>query len=46
MRFGYRGLQLWSDGRGSALDPIGGFLRDFHAGRLRGYQDVNARSRQ
>lgn len=45
MRFGYTGSYLWSDGRASALDPIRGFVRDFEAGRIRTYQDVNARSR-
>jgi hypothetical protein len=45
MRFGYTGSYLWSDGRASALDPIRAFVRDFDAGRIRTYQDVNARSR-
>ena len=45
MRFGYTGSYLWSDGRASALDPIRAFVRDFEAGRIRTYQDVNARSR-
>ena len=45
MRYGYRGGQLWSDGRGSALDPILPFVRDFQAGRIRSYQDVNVRSK-
>ena len=44
-RFGYRGPYLWSDGRGSALDPIAAFVRDFQIGRIRNYQDVNIRSR-
>ncbi len=44
-RFGYRGGYLWSDGRASAIDPIATFVRDFEAGRIRGYQDVNSRSR-
>jgi len=45
MRFGFTGSYLWSDGRASALDPIRAFVRDFEAGRIRTYQDVNARSR-
>ena len=45
MRFGYNGPYLWSDGRASALDPIKAFIRDFESGRIRTYQDVNARSR-
>jgi hypothetical protein len=44
-RFGYSGGFLWSDGRASALDPIRGFVRDFEAGRIRAYADVNRRSR-
>jgi hypothetical protein len=44
-RFGYPGGQLGPDGRASALDPIRGFVRDFQAGLIRTYQDVNARSR-
>jgi hypothetical protein len=45
MRFGYTGGLLWSDGRASALDPIQAFVRDFEAGRIRTYHDVNARSK-
>ena len=44
-RFGYSGPYLWTDGRASALDPIGPFVRDFQAGRIKTYYDVNARSR-
>jgi len=44
-RFGYLGSDLGPDGRASALDPIRAFARDFGAGRIRTYQDVNARSR-
>ncbi len=44
-RFGYGGARTWTDGRATALDPIRGFVRDFQAGRLRSYYDVNARSR-
>jgi hypothetical protein len=44
-RFGYPGDYLGPDGRASALDGILAFVRDFEAGRLRTYSDVNARSR-
>jgi hypothetical protein len=44
-RFGYLGLYLGPDGRASALDPIAAFVRDFHAGRIRTYYDVNSRSK-
>jgi hypothetical protein len=44
-RFGYRGPYQWSDGRASALDPIRALVKDFQAGRIRSYEDVNARSR-
>jgi hypothetical protein len=44
-RYGYRGMHTWSDGRASALDPIQPFVRDFLAGRIIQYNDVNARSR-
>jgi hypothetical protein len=44
-RNGYTGPYQWSDGRASALDPIRPFVRDFEAGRIRSYNDVNARSR-
>jgi hypothetical protein len=44
-RFGYGGSQLGPDGRASALDPIRPFTRDFQAGRIRSYFDVNARSK-
>jgi hypothetical protein len=44
-RFGFPGSQLGPDGRASALDPIRLFVRDFEAGRIRTYQDVNVRSR-
>ena len=36
---------LGPDGRASALDPIAAFVRDFHAGRIRTYYDVNSRSK-
>jgi hypothetical protein len=44
-RYGYQGSMLGPDGRASALDPIRPFLRDFDAGRIRTYFDVNARSK-
>jgi hypothetical protein len=44
-RFGYAGGRTWSDGRATALYPIHEFNRDFQLGLLRGYQDVNSRSR-
>ncbi len=44
-RWGYSGPYVWSDGRASALDPIRDFVRDFQAGRIRAYSDVNMRSR-
>ncbi len=45
LRFQYRGTGVGPDGRASALDPIGLFVRDFAVGRIRTYFDVNARSR-
>jgi hypothetical protein len=44
-RFGYMGPFQWTDGRASALDRIRPFVRDFEAGRIRSYYDVNVRSR-
>jgi hypothetical protein len=44
-RFGYAGSQLGPDQRASALDPILAFDRDFAAGKIRSYYDVNSRSR-
>ena len=44
-RFGYSGPYLWTDGRASGLDPIRPFVRDFQAGLIRSYYDVNARSK-
>jgi len=43
-RFGYQGPNIWTDGRGTALDPIKPFVRDFTSGRIRTYLYVNARS--
>jgi hypothetical protein len=44
LRAGYRGSGL-VDGRGSALDPIGAFIRDFEGGLIQTYFQVNARAR-
>jgi hypothetical protein len=44
-RFGYVGAALGPDDRASALDPMGLFVRDFEAGRIQMYFDVNTRSR-
>lgn len=44
-RSGYRGQALGPDDRASALDPIVGFVRDFEAGRIQMYYDVNSRAR-
>ena len=44
-RFGYGGGYLGPDGRASALDPIRLFVRDYEAGRIRSYLDVNVRSK-
>jgi hypothetical protein len=44
-RFGYSGDLLGPDGRASALDSMQAFVRDFGAGRIRSYGDVNSRSR-
>jgi hypothetical protein len=44
-RNGYAGAYQWRDGRATALDPIKAFVRDYKAGRIRRYWDVNERSR-
>jgi hypothetical protein len=44
-KFGYQGPNTWTDGRATALDPIKPFVKDFAAGKIRTYPDVNARSR-
>jgi hypothetical protein len=44
-RFGYPGELVGPDGRASALDPMQAFVRDFAAGYIRVYSDVNSRSR-
>jgi len=43
-RWGYSGPFQWADGRASALDPIGGLLKDAEAGRIQDYYDLNVRS--
>ena len=40
---GYNGPMQWRDGRATALDPIKASVRDFRAGKLRRYYDLNAR---
>jgi hypothetical protein len=42
-RMGYTGPMQWTDGRATALDPIKASLRDFQAGRIRRYYDLNVR---
>jgi hypothetical protein len=42
-RMGYSGPMQWMDGRATVLDPIKASLRDFDAGRIRRYFDLNAR---
>jgi hypothetical protein len=44
-RYGYGGRMVWADQRASALDPMQAFVRDFKAGRIRSYTDINVRSR-
>ena len=44
-RYGYQGTMLAADGRGSALDPIAALVKDFQAGKIASYYDVNARSK-
>jgi len=44
-RYGYQGSGMWSDGRATAKDAIKPFVRDFLAGNIRTYYDVNARSK-
>jgi hypothetical protein len=44
-RYGYQGSGMWSDGRATARDAIKPFIRDFLAGNIRTYFDVNARSK-
>jgi hypothetical protein len=45
LRSGYRGSGLGPDQRASALDPIGAFVRDFEAGLIQSYIQVNVRAR-
>jgi hypothetical protein len=42
-RMGYSGPMRYSDGRATVLDPIRESVRDFQAGRLRTYFDLNVR---
>jgi hypothetical protein len=42
-RMGYNGPMMWTDGRATALDPIRASVRDFLAGRISRYYDLNAR---
>jgi hypothetical protein len=42
-RMGYTGPMQWRDGRATALDPMKASIRDFRAGRIRRYYDLNAR---
>ena len=44
-RMGYAGPMQWSDTRATALDPIKASIRDFEAGKIRSYYDLNAHSR-
>ena len=44
-RMGYTGSMMWSDGRATGLDPIQASIADFQTGRIRRYNDLNARSR-
>ncbi len=45
IRFGYQGSLLGPDGRATALYPIRDFIRDFEAGRLSSYFELNRLSR-
>ena len=42
-RMGYAGPMQWSDGRATVLDPMRASVRDFLAGRIRRYYDLNTR---
>jgi hypothetical protein len=44
-RYGYQGAGMWSDGRATARDLIKPFVKDFLAGNIRTYYDVNNRSK-
>ena len=44
-RMGYTGPMQWSDGRATVLDPIKASVRDFRAGKIRSYYDLNSRSK-
>lgn len=42
-RMGYTGPMQWTDGRATVLDPVRASMRDFLAGRIRRYYDLNTR---
>ena len=42
-RSGYNGPMRWSDGRATAVDPIKASVRDFQAGKILRYYDLNLR---
>ena len=42
-RMGYSGPMQWTDGRATVLDPMRASVRDFLAGRIRRYYDLNIR---
>ena len=42
-RMGYSGPMQWMDGRATVLDPIRASVREFDAGHIRRYFDLNAR---
>jgi hypothetical protein len=42
-RMGYAGPMQWTDGRATVLDPIKATVRDFQAGRIHRYYDLNVR---
>jgi hypothetical protein len=42
-RMGYTGPMQWTDGRATVLDPIKASVRDFLAGRIHRYYDLNER---
>jgi hypothetical protein len=42
-RMGYSGPMQWTDGRATVLDPIKASVRDFLAGKIRRYYDINER---
>ena len=40
---GYTGPMQWSDGRATVLDPMRASVREFLAGRILRYYDLNTR---